>query len=85
MLLALVIHRKLWYLGCMYNWSVDEKKLQKQPKEYALWKLEQLINFGLNGEKINKHELREHWDRLHIDASRKNFLNLLLHGEKHPH
>ena len=69
----------------MYNWSVDEKKLQKNPKEHAIWKLEQLINFGLNGEKIDERALRAHWNSLRIDTNRRNFLNLLLHEEKHPH
>ena len=64
----------------MYNWSVDEKKLQKKQKEYAVWKLEQLVNFGLNGEKISKQELQNHWNELQIDAHRKNFLGILLHG-----
>lgn len=63
----------------MYNWTVDEKKLGKNIEKYAIWKLEQLVNFGLNGEKIKKKELKKYWSKLQIDPARKNFLQLLLH------
>ena len=37
----------------MYNWSVDEKKFKKEdPEGYRLWRLVQLINYGLAGEKL---------------------------------
>ena len=42
----------------MYNWSVDVKKLRKNKEKYAIWKLEQMVNFGLNGEKIDKKLLK---------------------------
>ncbi len=62
----------------MYNWSTDEKKLKTHPEEYAIWKLEQLVNFGLNGEKIVEVDLRRYWDKLTIDPARRKFLQLLL-------
>ena len=35
----------------MYNWSVDEKNFKKEdPQGYKIWKLEQLINYGLGEE-----------------------------------
>lgn len=66
----------------MYNWSVDLKKLEKYPEEAMLWKLEQTINFGLNGEKLNKTLVKKYWDKLHIDPARKRFLKFLLWPEK---
>ena len=69
----------------MYNWSTDTKTLKKHPTRYAIWKLEQMINFGLNGKKINASALRRYWDRLVIDPARKKFLELLLHAKKHSH
>ena len=42
----------------MHNWSVDVKKLRKNKGKYAIWKLEQMVNFGLNGEKIDKKLLK---------------------------
>lgn len=63
----------------MYNWSVDETELKKNPKKYAIWRLEQLINFGLNGEKINREELIQYFPELNIDPVRRKLLTFLLH------
>ena len=63
----------------MYNWSTDTKELEKTPEKYAIWRLEQLINFGLNGEKISEKTLRQYWNKLSgLDPARKDFLELLL-------
>lgn len=64
----------------MYNWSTDETALKKDPKKYAVWRLEQMINFGIGNKKINKKELITYWPKLQIDPARRKFLNLLLHG-----
>ena len=56
------------------------KKLRKNKEKYAIWRLEQMVNFGLNGEKISEKKLREFWNVLEIDKSRRNFLNMLLHA-----
>lgn len=66
----------------MYNWSVDIKQLNKHPAAARLWKLEQTINFGLNGRKINKTQLKRNWARLHLDPARKKFLQSLLWPKK---
>ena len=63
----------------MYNWSTDEEAIKKDPEAYKIWKLEQMINFGLGEEKINAADLKKYWNRLKIDASRKKFIELLLH------
>lgn len=62
----------------MYNWSTDEKQLKQHPEQYAIWKLEQMVNFGLNGEKIVESDLRQYWNKLTLDPARKKFLQLLL-------
>ncbi|PIR86840.1 MAG: hypothetical protein COU11_03210 [Candidatus Harrisonbacteria bacterium CG10_big_fil_rev_8_21_14_0_10_49_15] len=62
----------------MYNWSTDTTELKKDPEKYAIWRLEQLINFGLNGEKISERELRRYWDKLEIDEARRQTLEILL-------
>jgi len=64
----------------MYNWSVDEKKLKKTPDKYAVWRLEQLINFGLGEEKISENELRKYWAQINVDPARRKFLGLLLNA-----
>lgn len=63
----------------MYNWSTDEVQLKKDPEKYAIWRLEQMVNFGLGGKKIRETDLRKYWDRIDIDASRRKFLAVLLH------
>lgn len=62
----------------MYNWSTDTKKLRRHNKKYIIWKLENLINFGLNNSKINAAELKENLPNLDIDDKKRNFLNFLL-------
>lgn len=62
----------------MHNWSVDEVALKKDPMKYRLWRLEQLINYGLDGEKINAEELRQALPKLTIDPAKKRYLQFLL-------
>ena len=62
----------------MYNWSTDITQLKKNPQKYRIWKLEQLINFGLNGEKLDKKELEKNWSKLSIDPKRKKVLEFWL-------
>lgn len=62
----------------MYNWSTDTKKLSKYPEKYAVWKLEQLINFGLNGQKLNFVELKKYFPKLNIDPQKRKYLAYLL-------
>ena len=62
----------------MYNWSVDTTRLKQIPEEYTIWKLEQLINYGLNDEKLSENDLKRYWDRLRIDPERKKILQMWL-------
>jgi hypothetical protein len=62
----------------MYNWSTNEKKLRQHQEKHIIWKLESLINFGLNGEKLNRKQLTKHLPQLQIDQKKRNFLNFLL-------
>jgi hypothetical protein len=62
----------------MKNWSTDTTELQKDQKKFSIWRLEQLINFGLDDEKIDIVELREYWNDLHIDPFKKKFLSLFI-------
>lgn len=58
----------------MYNWNTDITELKKNSEKYSIWKLEQLINFGLDGEKIEKKELVKYWDKIHIDSQKRKVL-----------
>jgi len=62
----------------MYNWSVDTKELKKDKKQYAIWRLEQMVNFGAGGKKIKKNDLKKYWPLLNMDKKKKKFLSLLL-------
>ena len=69
----------------MYNWSIDEKKFQKEdPEGYKIWKLEQMINYGEPGEKINEKLIRRHWRKIknNIDPFYREFLEFLLWPKK---
>lgn len=64
----------------MYNWSVDTKKLAKHPEKYTMWKLEQLINFGLNGERLKVSELKKYFSKINIDPKKRKYLKFLLNA-----
>ena len=67
----------------MKNWSVDEERMKKaDPEAYQIWRLEQLVNFGLDGEKLNAKLLKKYWDKLTLDASARRYLSFLLWPEK---
>jgi len=69
-----------WYHVSMYNWSTDLRTLKKDKEKYAIWKIEQLVNFGLAGEKIDEITLRKYFSQINIDPARRKFLHLLLYG-----
>lgn len=60
----------------MYNWNVDTSKLKKNAEKYTIWKLEQSINFGLNGAKLKVNELKKYWTKLNLDPQRKKLLKM---------
>lgn len=63
----------------MKHWSVDSKQFKKHsPAQYRIWRLEQMINFGLGEKKLNKTELKRHWSELTLDPKKKQFLASLL-------
>lgn len=66
----------------MYNWNIDIEKLKKNPEKYTIWKLEQSINFGLNGIKLKEKELKKYWTKLNIDSQRKKLLEMWLWPKK---
>lgn len=62
----------------MYNWNTDTKILRKNPGKYAIWRIEQLINFGLDKEKLDAKLVKRYWNKLRIDPKRRNALAFLL-------
>ena len=66
------------YNYIMYNWSTDTTELKKDKEKYAIWQLEQMVNFGLDGKKINQAKLRKYWRKLHLDKNKKKYLEMIL-------
>lgn len=67
----------------MYNWSVDEGKFKKNdPQAHKLWKLQQMVNYGLQGKKLNKKLVRKHWKKLIMDSPTRKYLRFLLWQNK---
>lgn len=66
----------------MYNWSTDIKKLKKYPEKFTIWKLEQIINYGLGRDKLDIKKLKKYFCKLNIDPGKKAYLNFILYGKK---
>ncbi len=62
----------------MYNWNTNTAKLKRNPEKYTIWKLEQMINFGLNGQKLKAKEVKKYWNKLSLDPQRKKILEMWL-------
>ena len=65
----------------MINWSTDEKKFkQNNPEKYRLWRLTQLINYGLDGEKLDKKEIMDAWPKIKskLDPYKARLIEYLL-------
>ena len=62
----------------MYNWSTDEQGMAQNKEGYTIWRLEQMVNFGVDGEKIKKEKLQKYWTRLNLDPHRRRFLELIM-------
>ena len=68
----------------MYNWSVDEEKFRKEsPEVYRLWRLTQLINYGLDGERLSREEVKRAWPKIkdNLDPYKRRALEYLLWGK----
>lgn len=53
----------------MYNWShIDEEAMKREdPEKYRLWRLTQIINYGLDGEKLDREEVKAAWPKIKDD------------------
>jgi len=71
----------LSYNTVMYNWSTDEDYLKKFPEEYEKWRLLQLINYGLDGEKLDLKLLKKYWGKIKkdvLDSNVKNYIQKIV-------
>jgi hypothetical protein len=59
-------------------WDYTKTEYERQAKTDLIWGLERLINYGLQGKKLNKILLAKYLHELRIPENRKAFLELLL-------
>ena len=72
------------YNKTMLNWNVDEARFKREdPEGYRLWRLTQLINYGLDGEKLDREEVKAAWPKIanQLDPYKKRLLEYLLWGK----
>jgi len=65
----------------MINWSTDEAKFKKNdPRGYRLWRLTQLINYGLDGEKLDEAEVKAAWPQIkdRLDPYKARLIEFLI-------
>ncbi|MBI4647004.1 MAG: hypothetical protein HY738_10550 [Bacteroidia bacterium] len=62
----------------IWHWSVDVEQLKKHKEAYTIWKLEHLINYGLQGQKLDEKLVKKYWDKLFLDPFYKKYLQFLL-------
>lgn len=69
----------------MYNWSVDEGAFGADTRAKTVWILQQTINFGLNGKRLNEQTLRRYFAELSgLDPARRRYLSFLLYDRLDP-
>ena len=67
----------------MRNWSVDIARFKKDhPEQYKLWRLVQLINSGLDGERLDPKEVKTFWSKIkdQLDPYKRRVIEFLLWG-----
>lgn len=66
----------------MYNWSSDFKGINKKSDDFAIFELEQAINFGLKDTKLSEVKLKRYWNKLTLDPKKRQFLSFILWGKQ---
>lgn len=66
----------------MKNWNTDIKGF-KNKKDKDVWKLSQLINYGLGGKKLSKSKIKSVWSDLEpkLDKERARMIKYLVWGK----
>ncbi len=69
----------------MYNWNTDITGWDKKSESYQIWKLEQLINYGLNGDKISESDISKFWKKVkpNLDPYRARMIEYLVWRKKY--
>lgn len=69
----------------VWHWSTDIKKFKKEnPYKYRLWRLEYLINYGVEEkEKLSEKEVKRYWRKIkeNLDPYKKRLMEFLVWGK----
>lgn len=69
----------------MYNWShIDEAAMKRaDPEKYRRWRIVEMLNNGLDGEKLDKKEVMELWPEIkdQLDPWTRRAVDFLLWGK----
>lgn len=60
------------------HWSVDTDELAKNPEAFAIWKIEQRVNWGIGEERLKIADLKKYWDKIDIDPFKRRALELVV-------
>lgn len=63
-------------------WDYTKTEYEKQAKYDTVWRLERLINYGLNEERLHRELLKQYLAQLNIPEDRRAFLELLLWNKR---
>lgn len=70
----------------MWHWSVDVERFKREdPEGFRLWRLEHLINYGIQeGEKLSEKEVKAVWSKIkdRLDPHKAVYLEFLLWNKK---
>lgn len=64
------------------SWDYQQTEYDKQAEADPVWHLERMVNYGLDGRKINRSLLEKHFAQIRIPEDRRAFLELLLWNKK---
>ena len=71
----------------MYNWShIDEAAMKKaDPEKYRRWRIVEMLNYGLGGEKLDKKEVMELWPEIkdQVDPYTRRAVEFLLWSKRY--
>jgi hypothetical protein len=64
----------------MYNWNTNISNWNKKSDSYQAWRLEQMINYGLDGKKIDETKLRKYWPKIksNLDPYRARMIEYMI-------
>lgn len=69
----------------MYNWShIDEEAMKREnPEKYRRWRIVQMLNYDMQGEKLDKKEVTELWPEIKydVDPYTRRSIEFLLFGK----